>query len=201
MSRPKEFPEKIYKMMTPAGELVDVDLPEKGIEYMRQAGIRVQLYCVPEPFRKPHKAAPVPTPVVVAPPEPDKPPTEAVGANLPIVETESTTKQWICSVCGLRFDIPLLIKHINTCPNPNCNSQHLIRLPIIRLPKKRHRRTKAEILMIEKDKGMEEIIEDKPHWRCSNSLCNWSGDNPSKGAAGYHCLECGQKAVKNEAAE
>lgn len=75
MGRPKEFPEKLYVGMDKDDELILLDLTEKtqkNIEQFRKLGCRVQLYCVPEPFKKPHKTRNQPqTPAAAAPKEPD----------------------------------------------------------------------------------------------------------------------------------
>lgn len=167
------------------------------------------------------------------PKEQDKPASEATDAPLTALDggkdevelPKPAYKQWTCGLCGLKFDKPIKIDGIDSCPNSECNSQHLIRLPLIP-PKKRHRRTKAEILaMAQKNfdkvpvgfKNSDEADNppelasvykpkkpaDIPIWKCT--ACGHKTDAPYKIIRGqfagkWKCPSCGLKntMVRNE---
>lgn len=186
MGRPKEFPEKIYVSMDSRRNLILLDFPEKVIEKLRLLGQQVQLYCVPEPFRKPHKARqPAQTPTVIrktcldgtasTPIEPDKQPEtkpEALPTALEIVPVIGTNLD--------RKGEPIKPEHHFAC----------------KVFKLHHRRTKKEL---DSMPGADEL-QDKPKWKC---VCGWEGDNPVKLMRGinkgkYACPKCYSVVFKNE---
>ena len=219
MSRLKNFPEKIYASFGKEGKLILVTVPEKAIEALRYFGQRVQLYTVPEAFRKLPKSQNQPQTPAPAP-EPDLPPNKAPvvkgekskrhrrtrmeifrnlnrGALSPvIVESEPAGKQWVpwvCNDCDVKFSGFLTCK---ICPN--CKGENLARINVIEI--------KADKSAAGAEKEVERQglqAEGKPKWKCPVPLCGWTGDNPPKRLGGrdkgkFFCPFCGATVVKDE---